>query len=109
MTYSDLNKLLKKHRSLANDLADRLEIAHPNFSLKPSFPNCLFFLKHYQVDQSAPAREAHEEGHWRRQDRSRKHKELPEGQQNVGRLRHCLYRRQCRLFRRQGIRIQESV
>ena len=24
MTYSDLNKLFKKHRSLANDLADRL-------------------------------------------------------------------------------------
>ena len=27
MTYSDLNKLFKKHRSLANDLADRLENA----------------------------------------------------------------------------------
>ena len=25
MTYSDLNKLFKKHRSLANDLADRLD------------------------------------------------------------------------------------
>ena len=34
MTYSDLNKLFKKHRSLANDLADRLEYAHIKWNPK---------------------------------------------------------------------------
>ena len=74
MTYSDLNKLFKKHRSLANDLADRLKMLMLSVT---SDGNLSSLPKYYQVDQSTSAQEVHQEGQCQCQEHIRKHKDLP--------------------------------